>query len=201
MVDTLLEFQVNILICIGGDGTQRGAYLVHQAITRRGLDIGVVGIPKTIDNDIAFIERTFGFDTAVSEVCVPATDPTVCHCKVWALIDSQSVTQRLFQQLKRYLLCFTAFPRYKMATACSICMCSEPGTAPRAEPNLYALPLPTVKGRVRQKFEWKYPPPSPLPSTSPHFTLLAPSLGLATAAFSGCLLDIILCLFFCFRRP
>jgi 6-phosphofructokinase 1 len=80
MVDTLLEFQVNILICIGGDGTQRGAYLVHQAITRRGLDIGVVGIPKTIDNDIAFIERTFGFDTAVSEAC-KALQAGMCEAK------------------------------------------------------------------------------------------------------------------------
>lgn len=69
MVGTLVECQVDVLICIGGDGTQKGALKVAKAIERRGLDIAVVGIPKTIDNDIAFIDRTFGFDTAVQEVC------------------------------------------------------------------------------------------------------------------------------------
>ena len=65
MVETLLLEKVNILFTIGGDGTQRGANTIFQEIKRRGLNISVVGIPKTIDNDIRFITRTFGFDTAV----------------------------------------------------------------------------------------------------------------------------------------
>jgi len=67
MVDTLAECKVNVLICIGGDGTQRGAKQLVACITRRDLDIAVVGVPKTIDNDIPFVEHTFGFDTAVQE--------------------------------------------------------------------------------------------------------------------------------------
>jgi len=67
MVDTLERLQVGILFTIGGDGTLRGAQAISQEISRRGLKIAVVGIPKTIDNDISFIDWTFGFETAVSE--------------------------------------------------------------------------------------------------------------------------------------
>lgn len=66
MVDHLMDFGVNILFCIGGDGTLHGAKEIFEEINRRGLKIAVVGIPKTIDNDISFIEKTFGFETAFS---------------------------------------------------------------------------------------------------------------------------------------
>lgn len=66
MVDALERMNVNMLFCIGGDGTQRGAHMIHEEVAARGLKISVVGIPKTIDNDIAFIEKTFGFETAFS---------------------------------------------------------------------------------------------------------------------------------------
>jgi 6-phosphofructokinase 1 len=67
MVDTLVRMQIGILFTAGGDGTLRGAQAIAQEVTRRGLDIAVIGIPKTIDNDISFIDRTFGFLTAGSE--------------------------------------------------------------------------------------------------------------------------------------
>lgn len=67
MVDTLTRLNIGILFTIGGDGTLRGAQAIAGEITRRGLKIGVIGIPKTIDNDISFIQQTFGFDTAGSE--------------------------------------------------------------------------------------------------------------------------------------
>ncbi len=67
MVDTLERMKVGILFCIGGDGTQRGALAISEEARRRGLKIGVVGIPKTIDNDISYVQVTFGFETAVSE--------------------------------------------------------------------------------------------------------------------------------------
>ena len=67
MVDFLVSQGIDILFCVGGDGTQRGAHDIAQEILKRGLDIAVVGIPKTIDNDIKFCFRTFGFDTAVQE--------------------------------------------------------------------------------------------------------------------------------------
>lgn len=67
MVENLERLGVRILFTIGGDGTLRGASALAAEIRERGLDIAVVGIPKTIDNDIAFIERSFGFATAVQE--------------------------------------------------------------------------------------------------------------------------------------
>jgi 6-phosphofructokinase 1 len=66
MVDRLEELQIGVLFVIGGDGTIRGAMNMVEEIERRGLDIGIIGIPKTIDNDIHFIDRSFGFETAFS---------------------------------------------------------------------------------------------------------------------------------------
>ena len=67
IVDTLEQLDVNILFCVGGDGTLRGAHAIYEEIERRGLKSAVVGVPKTIDNDIAYVYRSFGFQTAVAE--------------------------------------------------------------------------------------------------------------------------------------
>jgi 6-phosphofructokinase 1 len=66
-VDNLIRRRVNILFAIGGDGTQRGAREFFEEAQRRGHALSVVGIPKTIDNDIPFVTRSFGFLTAVQE--------------------------------------------------------------------------------------------------------------------------------------
>ncbi|PCJ19475.1 MAG: diphosphate--fructose-6-phosphate 1-phosphotransferase [Candidatus Cloacimonadota bacterium] len=65
MVDFLVENKINMLFTIGGDGTQKGALAISEEIKKRGLKISIVGIPKTIDNDLGFVEKTFGFETAV----------------------------------------------------------------------------------------------------------------------------------------
>jgi 6-phosphofructokinase 1 len=65
IVDALDRINIRILFLIGGDGTLRAADQICQEIKRRELRIGVIVIPKTIDNDIAFVSRSFGFDTAV----------------------------------------------------------------------------------------------------------------------------------------
>jgi len=67
MVDTLERMNINILFCIGGDGSLRCARDVAEEVKKRGLKISIVGIPKTIDNDLQFIGRSFGFETAVAE--------------------------------------------------------------------------------------------------------------------------------------
>ncbi|MFW6055524.1 MAG: 6-phosphofructokinase, partial [Thermodesulfobacteriota bacterium] len=67
MVDTLQMMQINILFTVGGDGTLRGAQAIAGEIRRRNLNIAVIGIPKTIDNDISFLQQSFGFETAVTE--------------------------------------------------------------------------------------------------------------------------------------
>jgi 6-phosphofructokinase 1 len=68
-VDNLVARGVNMLFTVGGDGTQRGAKELYEEAKRRGYPLAVVGIPKTIDNDVAFVSRTFGYLTAVEEAC------------------------------------------------------------------------------------------------------------------------------------
>jgi 6-phosphofructokinase 1 len=67
MVDTLEDMNIDILFVIGGDGTLRGASALVEEISRRGLKKAVVGIPKTIDNDIMYLDKCFGFETAFAE--------------------------------------------------------------------------------------------------------------------------------------
>jgi 6-phosphofructokinase 1 len=67
IVDAIEDNNFNQVYIIGGDGTQRGALKIHDEVVRRKLKVSVVGIPKTIDNDIALIDKSFGFDTAVEE--------------------------------------------------------------------------------------------------------------------------------------
>ncbi|XP_020105363.1 ATP-dependent 6-phosphofructokinase 6-like [Ananas comosus] len=67
IVDNIEDRGINQVYIIGGDGTQKGALEIFKEIRRRRLKVAVAGIPKTIDNDIAVIDKSFGFDTAVEE--------------------------------------------------------------------------------------------------------------------------------------
>ncbi|XP_014516082.1 ATP-dependent 6-phosphofructokinase 3 isoform X1 [Vigna radiata var. radiata] len=67
IVDSIQDRGINQVYIIGGDGTQKGASAIFEEVRRRGLKVSVVGIPKTIDNDIPVIDKSFGFDTAVEE--------------------------------------------------------------------------------------------------------------------------------------
>jgi 6-phosphofructokinase 1 len=73
IVDAIERMNLNILFPIGGDGTQRGALAIAEEIQRRGLKVAIVGVPKTIDNDLSFIQKSFGFETAVSEAVKAVT--------------------------------------------------------------------------------------------------------------------------------
>jgi 6-phosphofructokinase 1 len=66
IVDTLDILNINVLFCIGGDGTLRGAHAIHNEVEKRNLKIAVAGIPKTIDNDIDLIQKSFGFESSFS---------------------------------------------------------------------------------------------------------------------------------------
>jgi 6-phosphofructokinase 1 len=81
MIATLQKENISILFAIGGDGTLRGAHALCEEILKRQLCISVVGVPKTIDNDIPLMERTFGFSTAV-ERAVGAIQ--AAHCEAYS---------------------------------------------------------------------------------------------------------------------
>ncbi len=73
MVDAIERLNLNMLFTIGGDGTQKGAVAIAEEIERRNLKIAVVGIPKTIDNDLRYVDRSFGFETAVARAAEAVT--------------------------------------------------------------------------------------------------------------------------------
>ncbi len=66
IADSIERLNLSVLFTIGGDGTQKGALQIARELERRGQKIAVVGIPKTIDNDLSFIQKSFGFETAVA---------------------------------------------------------------------------------------------------------------------------------------
>jgi 6-phosphofructokinase 1 len=74
IVDSLERMKMNMLFIIGGDGTQKGALDIVEESKKRNLKISIVGIPKTIDNDLNFVDKSFGFETAVSR----AVDAVSC---------------------------------------------------------------------------------------------------------------------------
>ena len=74
VVDALERMNISVLFMIGGDGTMRAAQRIVDEIKARKLHISIIGIPKTIDNDINFVSRSFGFDTAVEK----ATEAIQC---------------------------------------------------------------------------------------------------------------------------
>ncbi|MEU8078605.1 ATP-dependent 6-phosphofructokinase [Catellatospora citrea] len=67
IVDCLESMSINVLFVIGGDGSMRGALTIADVVKERGLKIAVIGVPKTIDNDIPYIDQSFGFQTAFSK--------------------------------------------------------------------------------------------------------------------------------------
>lgn len=90
IVDRMEELKIDILFAVGGDGTQKGALRIADEIARRGKRMAVVGIPKTIDNDLSFVERSFGFETAVSQA-VQAVD--AAHTEARGAIDGIGIVK------------------------------------------------------------------------------------------------------------
>lgn len=90
LVDAMERLNLSMLFAIGGDGTQRGALRIADEIQRRGKKMAVVGVPKTIDNDLSFVERSFGFETAVSQA-VQAVD--AAHTEARGAIDGIGIVK------------------------------------------------------------------------------------------------------------
>lgn len=89
VADTLQQQKIDILFCVGGDGTARGANDLITLLAKRGYPLSIICIPKTIDNDLRFIEKTFGFETAVqiaSDVITSAHNEAESACNGVALV-------------------------------------------------------------------------------------------------------------------
>lgn len=67
IVEAIMKKNINQLFMIGGDGTHRGIAALQDLLREKNIRISICGIPKTIDNDIPLIDRSFGFQTSVEE--------------------------------------------------------------------------------------------------------------------------------------
>ncbi len=67
IVDAMERMNISILFMIGGDGTMKAAQAIQEEINKRDNKMSIIGIPKTIDNDVHFVSKTFGFDSAVEK--------------------------------------------------------------------------------------------------------------------------------------
>ncbi len=108
MVDTLVAREIDILVVIGGDGSIRAASRLVAAITRRGLDIAVVAIPKTIDNDLPYTDQSFGFQSAFER----ATD-FIDSVAVEAMAHENGVgIVKLMGRHSGFIACYAALANY-----------------------------------------------------------------------------------------
>ena len=104
MVDLLEEMQVDIFFVVGGDGTLRGAAEIARECERRGLKKAIVGIPKTIDNDIMYLDKSFGFETAFAV----AVDAVKCaHVEALGSMNGVGLL-KLMGRDSGFIACFAA---------------------------------------------------------------------------------------------
>ncbi len=103
-VDQLNEMQVNMLFVIGGDGSLRGAKDISEEVARRGQKIAVIGVPKTIDNDIMFVDKSFGFETAFAEA---VKSITAAHVEARGAYNGVGLV-KLMGRHSGFIACFAA---------------------------------------------------------------------------------------------
>jgi 6-phosphofructokinase 1 len=109
MVDRLLELGIDILFVIGGDGSMRGASRLVEVIARRGLEVAVIGVPKTIDNDIPFIGQSFGFVTAFSRA---AESISVAMVEAQAAVGGVGLV-KLMGRHSGFIACYAALANHE----------------------------------------------------------------------------------------
>ncbi len=106
IVDRLVELEIDILMVIGGDGSMRGAHNLVAEIDRRGLHIGIVGVPKTIDNDIPHIGQSFGFSTAFAKAAESIKGARV---EVEAAVGGVGIVEVMGRHAG-FIACYAAWP-------------------------------------------------------------------------------------------
>ncbi|MDT9594275.1 ATP-dependent 6-phosphofructokinase [Nocardioides zeae] len=104
MVDTLVHHGIDILFVVGGDGSMRGAHVISEECRRRGLEIAVVGVPKTIDNDIPHIGQSFGFQTAFARA---AQSITAAKVEAQAAVNGVGIVQTMGRHAG-FIACYSA---------------------------------------------------------------------------------------------
>ncbi|MDI1459735.1 ATP-dependent 6-phosphofructokinase [Catellatospora sp. KI3] len=104
IVDCLEQMSINVLFVIGGDGSMRGALRIADVVKERGLKIAVIGVPKTIDNDIPYIDQSFGFQTAFSKATESIRS---AHVEARAVPDGVGLVQVMGRH-SGFIACYAA---------------------------------------------------------------------------------------------
>ena len=110
IVDSMEKLNLNMLFCVGGDGTQRGTLDIANEIEARRLKIATVGIPKTVDNDFAIIQKSFGFDTAVDKAVEVVT---AAHMEAVSAINGIGLV-KLMGRESGYIAAHTALASHEV---------------------------------------------------------------------------------------
>ena len=110
MVDTLDRLHISVLFVIGGDGTLRGAQAIADAAAKRGLALSVVGVPKTIDNDIPYIDHSFGFQTAFSRA---ADSIKAAHTEASSTLNGVGLV-KLMGRHSGFIACYAALANHEV---------------------------------------------------------------------------------------
>ena len=110
IVDAIEKLNINMLFTIGGDGTQKGSLEIANEIEKRKLKISVVGIPKTVDNDFALIQKSFGFDTAVSKAVEVVT---AAHMEAHSAINGIGLV-KLMRRESGFIAAHTALASHEV---------------------------------------------------------------------------------------
>ena len=108
MVDRLVELGIDILFVVGGDGSMRGASGIAAVLRERGLPISVIGVPKTIDNDIPYIGQSFGFQTAFTEA---ARAISAARVEAQAAVNGVGLV-RLMGRHSGFIACYAALANH-----------------------------------------------------------------------------------------
>ena len=110
MVDTLDRLQISVLFVVGGDGTLRGAQAIADVAAKRGFMLSVVGVPKTIDNDIPYIDHSFGFQTAFSRA---ADSIKAAHTEASSTANGVGLV-KLMGRHSGFIACYAALANHEV---------------------------------------------------------------------------------------
>jgi 6-phosphofructokinase 1 len=139
MVDHLEELDVDILFLIGGEGTLRGGEAMSAEIRRRNLKKSVIGIPKTIDNDIMYIDKSFGFETAFAEAVKAVSS---AHVEALGAVNGVGLV-KLMGRESGFIACFASLAGQHV----NFCLIPEVKFALEGERGL----LETLRHRVARR--------------------------------------------------
>jgi 6-phosphofructokinase 1 len=108
VVATLARLGISVLFVVGGDGSLRGAQEIADVASARGVVLSVIGVPKTIDNDVPYIDHSFGFQTAFARA---AESIRAAHTEAGSTPDGVGLV-KLMGRHSGFIACYAALANH-----------------------------------------------------------------------------------------